>query len=270
MSLNFDRDDTKSVDVGDIVDARFERAKIWTAIIFFNLRDMVADQTELFIKWQTGDNQQLIFRVNSGTPLRQLNLFHGQGLKITGGINVDLNTWYLAAAQCNGTGAANDLHVSLVTMGGTFLDDFLAGTSTSDVADLTLPIEIAGGTVAGQGTANDPMDGYCQYPAYIKRELSRVEILYYLRDPEGAALSFGKDTVFCLRMGKPNLNAIDIGPRSLRPRLRGVPDLGPEPLIPEYFPKVFGSRNLEIDVTDLDAFIYHQTAFRFRADDSPL
>jgi len=33
--------------------------------------------------------------------------------------------------------------------------------------------------------------------------------------------------------------------------------------------KVIGARNLEIDIATL-SFIYHQTAFRFRADDSPL
>lgn len=192
MAINFNRNAADFVNLGDISTARGERATAWTVLAFFRIEDSTTDDHAIISKLADGSNVNYWIKVDAQTAPTNLEIFLGgtwAAEEITGGNNIALNTWYLAAISCNGTSTANDCTLNLLGMDGTFLDNALTGTHSGD------PTTMTGATHIGKraNDTGDPADGDIAYVAYVDAELSQAEILEYLHNPISAAMRFKTD-----------------------------------------------------------------------------
>lgn len=176
MGRNFPGATTDHIDLGDITAARFVDTAVWSFLCFFRIENLDDDRV-IVAKGDTGPTTQFFVRVDKPTAPEEIEVSSAGSIVITGGSNVQLNTWYLIAVVNDGTSNATGLTLYLVGMDGTFLDDGVTGNPNTAVADLTESI------LLGTRTSNDPIDGDLAYAAYIQAELTKEDIVEYLYHP---------------------------------------------------------------------------------------
>ena len=167
------------IDLGNIVAAQFKRLDTWSVLAFFRVENTAGDDNNIISKWGGGaNNSQFLLRVDKGAASQNIEVYTDGTLRINGGNNVALNTWYAAVVTNDGTGGASGLKLYLLDMSGTYLDDAVTGQHGSDDTDLTASIRIG----ERQGP-NDKLEGDAAYYCYVDRELVKNDITAYLRDP---------------------------------------------------------------------------------------
>lgn len=158
--------------------ALFPRASAWSVLIFFFIRNTATDDRCLISKWGSSPQARFfLLRTDLQTAPSNLEVYFDNSLRISGGDNVALDTWYCACVTCSGSGVSNDITLFLVDMSGTFLDDGLLGShriASNTTADIKLGETDSGG---------DDMDGLLGYFIYVRRQIFRREVLAYVRDP---------------------------------------------------------------------------------------
>lgn len=178
MGRNFDGT-TDKVSLGDISTARFLQASAWTVLVFFRVENTATDDRAIISKWSSGSTgRQFIVRTDAGTAPQEIEVYTDGTIRITGGSNVELDTWYLVAVMNDGAdGVGGGLTMVLLGMDETVLDN-TTGDHATDAASVTAVIDYG-----IQGSTSDPMDGDVALGAYIDAELTLQDCKDYLHNP---------------------------------------------------------------------------------------
>ena len=205
MGRLFDDNAADYVDLGDVTAARFLETEQWTLLAFFRIENHSGDERTIISKWDGSTGNQIRFRTDrQGPSPTNMEIYFDNAIKITGGNNVVVDTWYLLCVTCDAVGDNNSGKLYLVDMDGTFLDDGLGGSFAANEG-LTAAIHI------GARQANsDPMDGDIADVAYITNTtFTKDQISAYLRQPYRTAISFGTDLIFYHRLGQDSTTEPD-------------------------------------------------------------
>ncbi len=178
MSRTFPDTLNENISLGDITSARFLDLVAWSFLAFFRITNADAEERTVISKWsQTANTDSFLLRTDRQSAPTNMEVFIRKSLRISGGDNVALNTWYLTCVTNSGGGGATDVTLYLVDMAGTFLDDGLTGDHDGDEINLTAPLIIGGREDA------DEMAGDIAYACYVDAVLTKAEILAYRYDP---------------------------------------------------------------------------------------
>jgi hypothetical protein len=178
MSRNFNGTNTDNLNLGDIATARFDKDAAWTYLCFARVEDLSGDERCLISKWETHavDRQIEIFFTKDATPIAKVAMVSLD--KITGSVEIPVDTWLLVAVSNAGTAGANSMKLYIIKMDLTMIENATAGTP-DDAGDQTHAIEIGCKGTAG----GDYFDGDMAHSCYVDGELSLQEIKSYLRTP---------------------------------------------------------------------------------------
>ncbi len=177
MSRNFPGAANEDISLGDITTARFKDLDAWSILAFFRIENSASDDRGIVTKWAGGSETHFLLRTDAQTAPSNILMHINNGLRITGGDNIALNTWYLVGVTNSGGGGATDLTLYLVDMDGTFLDDGITGDHAGDAPGLLVPIRIGG------RLNNDNMNGDIAYVCYVDAAVTKAEVLAYRYDP---------------------------------------------------------------------------------------
>jgi len=194
MSRNFNNVDQDRVDLGDVTASRFLVANNWATFAFFRIENSATDDRTILAKWGTGlSTRQFRVRTDAQTAPTNLEVYSNDNIRITGGDNVALNTWYFLGIS---HAASGNVTLYLFDMAGTVLDDGLTG-SWFDDTDPTGEI-----TIGGRATSADPMDGDVAWAGYLQQEITKTEFLEIMRAPR-SALRYSPEWLLPLGLGSP-------------------------------------------------------------------
>ena len=167
------------IELGNLATAQFLRTVAWTIFIFAEWTATTGDEGSLWSKWGAGGTRQWnLVSLNKAAPSNIEIQMNGVA-KFTGGANIALDTKYLIVVGCEGDSSANDIHLNVLNMAGTFLDDDVTGTGAGPVSNLTEPVRLG-----AKGGSGDELQGSLGYAAYIDAFISsKNEMLAYLGNP---------------------------------------------------------------------------------------
>lgn len=190
MSRRFNSTSADIISLADNADIKFLSTSQWTVLSFFRVEETASDNRTIISKYGGVNNQQFLLRVDRGTAPQEIEVWHNGAVRISGVDLVELNTWYLVSASCNGSAT---LRYNLYGIDGTQLGTATAAT-TGNQSQNTAPVQIG-----IWDSANDPMFGRIAYTCYIDGvQLTTQEISRYLRRPYIVATSKGTSTKFFL------------------------------------------------------------------------
>ncbi len=202
MGRNFADTSSDKIDLGDITTARFQAGSTWTVLAFFRSVQTTNDQQVLVAKWGNQNLRQIAFRLRGQAQPEPLQVIFNDATAITSSTDLTVGIWHLGALSCDGGGASGTLTLHSFEMDGTVKDDGITGSITGDQSNLTAPV-----TIGLRDVANDQMDGDIAYVAYINSELTKPQLLEYLRDPAGVVAQFqatsGVEFFLPLGLGSP-------------------------------------------------------------------
>lgn len=198
MGRNINNVTNDGISLGDVTAARFLRLETWTMFSFFRVENTATDDRTIIAKWASvGNTKQFILRTDLQAAPSNLEIYTNNTLRITGGNNVALNTWYFTAVTNDGTGAANGLKCYLFRPDRTVLDDGLLGQHAADVSVLTTP------TTLGTRLGSDPMDGDVAFAGYLQQELTKNQLLELMHSPLRHSLRYSPEWLLPLGVGSP-------------------------------------------------------------------
>ena len=179
MARGNDGSSDNFIDLGNITTAQFKRAETWSALSFFNIASSSSDDSAWIAKYGPG-NSQFLFRTDLQAAPTNVEVHHGDDTTpiIQGASEIQLNTWYMAAAICDGTSSADDVTLYTVKMDGTLIDDGLTGDTNTDEADLSDTIKLM-----TRDNNSDEINGSMAHAAYIRAAITKQDVLEYLYQP---------------------------------------------------------------------------------------
>lgn len=190
MARNFDSTNPDLITLGDLAGAKFDKDDTWSVLGFFRIENSAGDDRAIVSKWGVTEVRQFLMATAGGTAPVPLALDMAAANRVTGGNNVELNTWYLGAAICNGIGSGG-LRMILLGMDGTVLDN-----ATGDAVDPTTQTAVI--EIGVKGATGDPMEGDIAHVAYFNITFSLQDVKDYLRAPARTVARHAGNAVFYL------------------------------------------------------------------------